>query len=279
MLRTLLSQYMATDISCPPTNQSSHTRHRRHRKGRRMHFSLTWHVAHLPLSKKSWKTIGDERCDNAFKVQGDANFTVSHSIKCCIQVWMGNILCEYHIISSNEYCQNEHVLYLHSKLCFATLYAVAVNILWHDWPTRWSLAKLRCCRWSHLVHLCSRPPSKVEVGSLGKTSTIIRKDLTNKLQYHISDCLFYDSKSNDTSIMPGHIKLGKSGEPDPDPMPYLVVSMEMKREDLRKPYDPKKSVWVPDERDGGFREGLLENDDGTKATVMLGHEVRDNVTR
>jgi hypothetical protein len=29
--------------------------------------------------------------------------------------------------------------------------------------------------------------------------------------------------------MPGHVKLGKSGEPDPDPAPYLVVSMEMKR--------------------------------------------------
>ena len=25
------------------------------------------------------------------------------------------------------------------------------------------------------------------------------------------------------------MKLGKTGEPDPDPLPYLVVSMEMKR--------------------------------------------------
>jgi myosin heavy chain 6/7 len=73
--------------------------------------------------------------------------------------------------------------------------------------------------------------------------------------------------------MPGHIKLGKSGEPDPDPAPYLVVSMEMKREDMLKPYDPKKSVWVPTE-DHGFREGLLESDDGKKAVVLLGHEVR-----
>ena len=73
--------------------------------------------------------------------------------------------------------------------------------------------------------------------------------------------------------MPGHVKLGKSGEPDPDPMPYLVVSMDMKRADRLKPYDPKKSVWCPDGQ-GGFREGLLENDDGTKATVMCGHEVR-----
>jgi hypothetical protein len=36
----------------------------------------------------------------------------------------------------------------------------------------------------------------------------------------------------------------KTGEPDPDPSPYLVVSMEMKREDMLKPYDSKKSVWV-----------------------------------
>ncbi len=72
--------------------------------------------------------------------------------------------------------------------------------------------------------------------------------------------------------MPGHVKLGKSGEPDPDPAPYLIISMEMKREDMLKPYDPKKSVWVPTD-DHGFREGLLESDDGTKAVVMCGHEV------
>ena len=34
--------------------------------------------------------------------------------------------------------------------------------------------------------------------------------------------------------MPGHVKLGgKQGE-DPDPEPYLVVSMEMKREDMMR---------------------------------------------
>jgi len=76
--------------------------------------------------------------------------------------------------------------------------------------------------------------------------------------------------------MPGHVKLGKAGEPDPDPLPYLVVSMEMKRDDMLKPYDPKKSVWVPTD-DHGFREGLLESDDGTKAVVMCGHEVNQNI--
>ena len=74
--------------------------------------------------------------------------------------------------------------------------------------------------------------------------------------------------------MPGHVKLGSSNEPDPDPLPYLVVSMEMKRADMAKPYDPKKSVWVPaDNKDNGFTEGLLETDDGKKAVVMVGHEV------
>jgi len=71
--------------------------------------------------------------------------------------------------------------------------------------------------------------------------------------------------------MPGHVKLGKAGEPDPDPAPYLIVTLEMKREDMLKPYDPKKSVWVPTD-DHGYREGLLESDDGTKAVVMCGHE-------
>ena len=72
--------------------------------------------------------------------------------------------------------------------------------------------------------------------------------------------------------MPGHVKLGKTGEPDPDPTPYLVVSMDMKREAMSKPYDSKKSHWCPD-GSGGFVECLLENDDGKKATVTIGHEV------
>ena len=73
--------------------------------------------------------------------------------------------------------------------------------------------------------------------------------------------------------MPGHVKLGKAGEPDPDPSPYLIISMEMKREDQMKPYDPKKSYWCPDGK-GGYMESMLESDDGTKAVVMCGHEVR-----
>ena len=75
--------------------------------------------------------------------------------------------------------------------------------------------------------------------------------------------------------MPGHVKLGKAGEPDPDPCPFLVVTLEMKREDMLKPYDPKKSYWCPDGK-GGYAECMLESDDGTKAVVMKGHEVKSN---
>ena len=76
--------------------------------------------------------------------------------------------------------------------------------------------------------------------------------------------------------MPGHVVKKKPGEEDPDPTPFLVVSLEMKREDQQKPYDPKKSYWCPNglkEDKAGFMECMLEADDGTKAVVMCGHEV------
>ena len=74
--------------------------------------------------------------------------------------------------------------------------------------------------------------------------------------------------------MPGHIKLGASQVPDPDPLPYLTVSGEIRRKDLAKPYDSKRAVWTPDGQ-GGYVEGLVQSDDGDKATVLLGHEVKD----
>ena len=72
--------------------------------------------------------------------------------------------------------------------------------------------------------------------------------------------------------MPGHVKAGKAGEKDPDPEPYLVVTMDMKREDQKKPYDAKKSYWCPDGK-GGYMECILDADDGAKANVSCGHEV------
>ena len=73
--------------------------------------------------------------------------------------------------------------------------------------------------------------------------------------------------------MPGHIKLVK-GAVDPDPTEFLLPSMDMKKADQNKPYEPKKSVWVPgrrsskllemlilisDPKTGGYREGFLES--------------------
>ena len=72
--------------------------------------------------------------------------------------------------------------------------------------------------------------------------------------------------------MPGHIKLGASQVPDPDPLPYLMVCGEMRRKDMAKPYDSKRAVWTPDGM-GGYVEGTVQSDDGEKATVLLGHEV------
>ena len=75
--------------------------------------------------------------------------------------------------------------------------------------------------------------------------------------------------------MPGHIKLVK-GQADPDPTEFLLPSMEMKRADQSKPYDTKKSVWISDPKDGGYREGLLESGDledpASKCVVVVGHE-------
>merc|ERR1712198_428038 len=65
--------------------------------------------------------------------------------------------------------------------------------------------------------------------------------------------------------MPGHIK--KSSGPDPDPSQWLFVSYELKQKLKAKPYDPKKSCWVPDKSTGGFNEGMIETTEGEKVTV------------
>jgi len=67
--------------------------------------------------------------------------------------------------------------------------------------------------------------------------------------------------------MPGHVK--KTDGPDPDPDPWLVVSPELKVKLKAKPYDPKKSCWVPDKASGGYWEGLIQSTDGDKVTVQI----------
>ena len=67
--------------------------------------------------------------------------------------------------------------------------------------------------------------------------------------------------------MPGHVK--KSDGPDPDPTPWLCVSPELKVKLKAKPYDPKKSCWVPNKATHGYDEGLIDSTEGDKVTVMI----------
>lgn len=65
---------------------------------------------------------------------------------------------------------------------------------------------------------------------------------------------------------------------DPDPTPYLFVSLEQKRIDQTKPYDAKKACWVPDEKDG-YLLGEIKATKGEVVSVGLpGGEVCSNGT-
>merc|ERR1712214_203017 len=83
-----------------------------------------------------------------------------------------------------------------------------------------------------------------------------------------------DSPISPTANMPGHIK--KTSGPDPDPSPWLEVKHELKLKLKSKPYDPKKSVWVPNKNkeEGGYLEGLIESKDGNKVSVNVAGEVK-----
>merc|ERR1711936_1439751 len=82
--------------------------------------------------------------------------------------------------------------------------------------------------------------------------------------------------------MPGHIK--KTTGPDPDPSPWLEVKDHIRAEQKKKPYDPKKSCWVPNTNKevGGYFEGLMQDEDirydtfnpGKKLTVNVNGEVK-----
>merc|ERR1711892_890301 len=82
--------------------------------------------------------------------------------------------------------------------------------------------------------------------------------------------LSFTQESYRRLTMPGHVK--KSTGPDPDPSPWLEVKHELKMKNKAKPYDPKKSYWVPDKNTGGYVEGMLEGIEGGKATVTVGGE-------
>ncbi|XP_050457077.1 myosin heavy chain, muscle isoform X15 [Cataglyphis hispanica] len=62
---------------------------------------------------------------------------------------------------------------------------------------------------------------------------------------------------------------------DPDPTPYLFVSLEQKRIDQTKPYDAKKACWVPDEKEG-YVLGEIKATKGDIVSVGLpGGETKD----
>ncbi|XP_022917253.1 myosin heavy chain, muscle isoform X17 [Onthophagus taurus] len=63
-------------------------------------------------------------------------------------------------------------------------------------------------------------------------------------------------------------KKAASTEEDPDPTPYLFVSLEQKRIDQSKPYDAKKSCWVPDDKEG-FLLGEIRGTKGDLVTVGI----------
>jgi len=72
--------------------------------------------------------------------------------------------------------------------------------------------------------------------------------------------------------MPGHVK--KSTGPDPDPSEWLFISMEMKLADQAKPYDAKKSCWVPDPKEG-FLLGMIQETKGELISVQAGGDTKD----
>jgi len=66
--------------------------------------------------------------------------------------------------------------------------------------------------------------------------------------------------------MPGHVV--KNAGPDPDPTEYLFVSMEQKRIDQTKPYDPKKTTWVPCDKES-YALGEIVGTKGDLVQVRL----------
>ncbi|MCE2196871.1 myosin N-terminal SH3-like domain-containing protein, partial [Streptococcus thermophilus] len=71
--------------------------------------------------------------------------------------------------------------------------------------------------------------------------------------------------------MPGHVK--KSTGPDPDPSEWLFISREMKLKDMAKPYDAKKSCWVPHPTEG-FVLGEIQGTKGDLVTVLADGETK-----
>lgn len=65
-----------------------------------------------------------------------------------------------------------------------------------------------------------------------------------------------------------------ASQEDDDPTPYLFVSLEQKRIDQSKPYDSKKTCWIPDDKEG-YLLGEIKATKGDIVSVGIpGGEVR-----
>ncbi|XP_037042171.1 myosin heavy chain, muscle isoform X14 [Bradysia coprophila] len=65
-----------------------------------------------------------------------------------------------------------------------------------------------------------------------------------------------------------------ASQEDEDPTPYLFVSLEQKRIDQSKPYDSKKTCWIPDEKEG-YLLGEIKATKGDIVSVGVpGGEIR-----
>ena len=75
--------------------------------------------------------------------------------------------------------------------------------------------------------------------------------------------------------MPGTKITLNSGEPDPDPAPFLFVSAEVKQRIQNKFYDPKRSCYVPHPEEK-FAEGMIQETNGNKVKVKVTKGVSEN---
>lgn len=64
--------------------------------------------------------------------------------------------------------------------------------------------------------------------------------------------------------------------PDPDPTEYLYVSIEAKIQSAAKPYDAKKSCWVPSVKEG-YVLGEIRSAKGDQITVFAENKVNNAV--
>ena len=132
----------------------------------------------------------------------------------------------------------------------------------------------KVCIWIGQASDQLRHSSKVKQNRnlLTEISLVWKNHSYHSFNHHLFELFSKDFlRVNKKKAMPGHIK--KTTGPDPDPSPWLVVSAELKNKLKSKPYDPKKSCWVPNKADGGYLEGLIESKDGAKVTVNVKGEV------